>query len=177
MHAPSSTVGTHAQMLLHLQELALSGTYADGVTAAALNKNALDAALAAVPAPAAQRYKSRGWQLAFGEDSKAPDANAEKFIKEGSMVFNSQGATDTDSQQQGLGTVMVCSPVLTSDSVSEIKRKASGMDEKQAAMWLASVENPYMHRFLGNWYTKVMSVAQAMEWVMLDGLRENVTWP
>lgn len=92
-------------------------------------------------------------------------------------MFNSQGSVAADGQKQGLGTAMVCSPVLTSDSVSEIKQNAAGMDEKQAAMWLASANNPYMHRFLGNWYTKVMSVAQAMEWVMLDCLREDVTWP
>jgi hypothetical protein len=33
-----------------------------------------------------------------------------------------------------------------------------------------------MHRFLGNWYTKVFSVAQAMEWIMLDSLRQKNTW-
>lgn len=145
----------------------MAGTFADGVTAAALNKNALDAALATVPSAAVDRYKTHGWQLSFGEDDKAPDSNAEKFIKEGTMVFNAQGSQ----------TVMVCSPVLVSDSVSEIKQKASGMDEKQAATWLASTHDPYMHRFLGNWYTKVMSVAQSMEWVMLDALRKDVTWP
>lgn len=131
--------------------------------------------MAAVPESAAQRYKSKGWQLAFGEDAVSPDSNAEKFVKEGSMVFSPEAAVD--SNQQGLGTVMVCSPVLTSKSVSQIRQQAEGMDEKQRAMWMASADNLYMHRFLGNWYTKVMSVAQAMEWVMLDCLRKDVTWP
>jgi hypothetical protein len=38
------------------------------------------------------------------------------------------------------------------------------------------LQDKYMHRFLGNWYTKVFSVAQAMEWIMLDSLRQKNTW-
>eukprot|EP00879_Flechtneria_rotunda_P016930 GHRR01017724.1.p1 GENE.GHRR01017724.1~~GHRR01017724.1.p1 ORF type:complete len:443 (+),score=162.76 GHRR01017724.1:567-1895(+) len=157
------------------EELGLSGTFADGVTGAALNQGALDAALAAVSPATVQRYKQHGWQLTFGEDVKTADINAEKFIREGTMAFDPR-QYEQQEQHKGLGRMIVQSPVLTSSSISETKQQAQGKQGPQAAAMVAAADDPYMHRFLGNWYTKVMSVAQAMEWVMLDSLRSDNTW-
>lgn len=47
------------------------------------------------------------------------------------------------------------------------------------AEWVASGQpapDPYLGRFLGNYYVKLMSRAQVYEWVVLDGLRSEVTW-
>jgi hypothetical protein len=117
-----------------LQELGLNGTYADGVTAAALNQSAFDAAIAAVNPKAAERYRTAGWQLAFGEDEPTPDVNAEKFIRQGAMKFTAVPAAGADGdgaagdvkqqQKRQLGVVTVTSPVLTSKSISETVQQA-----------------------------------------------------
>jgi hypothetical protein len=112
-----------------LQELGLAGTYADGVTAAALNQGAFDAAIAAVNPKAAERYKAAGWQLTFGDDEPAPDVNAEKFIRQGAMKFTAvpaEGGSDGAQQQQKrqLGVMTVTSPMLTSKSISETVQQA-----------------------------------------------------
>lgn len=262
-----------------LQDLGLSGIYADGVTAAALNQGAFDAAIAAVNRKAAERYKAAGWQLAFGEDEPTPDVNAEKFIRQGAMKFTAVPAAGSDGggtadgavqqQKRQLGVVTVTSPVLTSKSISETVQQAGQGPQAEAMIaatkvrvgrvkywnkqhsiqvcntynkrpkhcilrqlslcsnsWMcafgsvstaallafvlkslpfdpgtavlqlllrhhmlhpalllllaqycyACLQDKYMHRFLGNWYTKVFSVAQAMEWIMLDSLRNKNTW-
>eukprot|EP00775_Hariotina_reticulata_P006829 gene6829-7046_t len=171
--------------------LGLEGAYLDGVTAAALNKGALDAAVAAVAPAAAQRYKECGRQVTLGHDDKHPDMNAEKFIKEAAMHFEaipSSSPTAAAGQQAAIaqsggsstssrGAVSLTSPVLTSPSVTETKQQAvDKMEGQQAAAAAAAADDPYMHRFLGNWYAKVWSVAQAMEWVMLDSLRDRCVW-
>ncbi|KAF6258194.1 hypothetical protein COO60DRAFT_1693439 [Scenedesmus sp. NREL 46B-D3] len=165
------------------EELGLAGVYADGITAAALNQGAFDAAIAAVNPDAAERHKAAGWQLAFGEDAPAPDLNAEKFIREGAMMFTAapaagpgsgDGADGATQQKRQLGVVTVTSPVLTSRSISETVQQAG--QGPQAEAMVAATKDKYMHRFLGNWYTKVFSVAQAMEWIMLDSLRQKNTW-
>jgi hypothetical protein len=114
-----------------LQELGISGTYADGVTAAALNQSAFDAAIAAVNPKAAARYKASGWQLDFGADEPAPDVNAEKFIRQGAMKFTPVPAADGGDAEDGakqqkrqLGVVTVTSPVLTSKSINETVQQA-----------------------------------------------------
>lgn len=164
--------------------MGLAGAFDDGTTAAALNGDALAAALAAVPPAAAQRYAQQGWRLEFAPDEAAPDINAEKFIRQAAMSFNVAGTgpaaagRDSGSNSGGggpPGVVAVASPVLTSRSVGET-RGASAADGPQAAALAAAVDDPYMHRFLGNWYCKCMSVAAAVEWVMLDCLRERVAW-
>ncbi|WIA40550.1 hypothetical protein OEZ86_013893 [Tetradesmus obliquus] len=166
------------------EDLGLSGIYVDGVTAAALNQGAFDAAIAAVNRKAAERYKAAGWQLAFGEDEPTPDVNAEKFIRQGAMKFTAVPAAGSDDggtadgavqqQKRQLGVVTVTSPVLTSKSISETVQQAG--QGPQAEAMIAATKDKYMHRFLGNWYTKVFSVAQAMEWIMLDSLRNKNTW-
>lgn len=155
-------------------ELGLEGTFADGTTASALNSDALQAALAAVSPAHVDRYRSTGWQLSFDSDKLVADNNAEKFIREGAMVFAGQ----PEASGSGRGTVQVTSPVLTSKSVGEVQKLAAAgkPGNPASAAMLAAADDPYMVRFLGNWYTKVLSVAQAMEWVMLDSLREEVTW-
>eukprot|EP00882_Tetradesmus_deserticola_P009822 GHRQ01010379.1.p1 GENE.GHRQ01010379.1~~GHRQ01010379.1.p1 ORF type:complete len:506 (+),score=131.29 GHRQ01010379.1:324-1841(+) len=166
------------------EELGLDGTYADGVTAAALNQGACDAAIAAVSAKVAERYKAAGWQLVFGDDVPAPEVNAEKFIRQGAMNFSavpaggSGSGNDADCaeqhQKRQLGVVTVTSPVLTSKSISEtVQHAAHG---PQAEAMVSAIQDKYMHRFLGNWYAKVFGVAQAMEWIMLDSLRQKNTW-
>jgi hypothetical protein len=99
--------------------------------------------------------------------------NAEKFLKESKLVFQKQGAAgDGDDAAAAAGggggkVVEVTAPRLVTPSVSEAK--AGGVPVKEG--------DTYSKRFLGNWYVKVMSVAQAMEWVMLDCLREDTPWP
>jgi hypothetical protein len=141
-----------------LQDLGLDGAYADGTTAAALNSDALQAALAAVSPTAAERYRSSGWQLAFGTDLLVADSNAEKFIREGAMAWSpQQDGSSGDSSSGGRGTVQVTSPVLTSKSVGEVRKLAAAgkPDDPATAAMLAAADDPYMVRFLGNWYTKV----------------------
>jgi hypothetical protein len=153
----------------HPQELGLPGSYADGTTAAALNSDALQAALAATPQAAAQRYRAAGWQLAVGPDMATPDYNAEKFIRQGALKFTVQpgagagGAHAAAGGGGGPGQVVVQAPVLTSRSVGEVRAAAAaaaaapaggGGDAASAAM-AAAARDPYMVRFLGNWYTKV----------------------
>lgn len=139
---------------LHSQDLGIEGVFADGTTAAALNSNALQAALAAVAPAMGDRYRSSGWQLNFGTDALVSDSNAEKFIREGAMLFSPE---QRDGSSSGRGTVQVTSPVLTSKSVGEIRKLAAAgkPDDPATAQMLAAAEDPYMVRFLGNWYTKV----------------------
>jgi hypothetical protein len=145
-----------ALTLLVPQDLGIEGVYADGTTAAALNSNALQAALAAVGPAVVDRYRSSGWQLNFATDVLVADSNAEKFIREGAMAFLPQ----QDANSSGLGTVQVTAPVLTSKSVGEIRKLAAAgkPDDPATAAIMAAADDPYMVRFLGNWYTKVGSV-------------------
>lgn len=170
-NTPTTTTST----TLHLQDLGLEGVFADGTTAAALNSSALQAALAAVAPGVVDRYHASGWQLAFDTDTSVPDINAEKFIREGAMKFTPQPSSSSSAAQQqqggqdgsgggssgGRGTVQVASPVLTSRSVGEIRKMAAAAgkpDDPQSAAMLAAAADPYMVRFLGNWYTKVGGV-------------------
>lgn len=170
-------------VLCGLQELGLSGAFADGTTAAAVNQSALGAALAAVAPPAAARYKASGWQLSFGED-EVTNWDAEGFIWHGAMKYDStpavipagslnQQASSLENSQQSLGVMTVRSPVLISKSVGESREQP---DQGSPNSMQGATDDPYMRRFYGNWYTKVMSVAQAMEWVMLDSLRQQNLW-
>jgi hypothetical protein len=136
-----------------LQDLGIDGVYADGTTAAALNSNALQAALAAVSPTVVERYRKSGWQLNFATDVLVADSNAEKFIREGAMKFSPQ----QDASSSGRGTVEVTAPVLTSKSVGEIRKLAAAgkPDDPATAAMMAAADDPYMVRFLGNWYTKV----------------------
>lgn len=140
------------------QDLGLEGVFADGTTAAALNSNALQAALAAVSPPTADRYRSSAWQLNFASDTAVSYNNAEKFIREGAMQFAAeQPDGSSGGSNGGRGVVQVTSPVLTSPSVGEVRKLAAAGkpgDPGTAAM-LAAAEDPYMVCFLGNWYTKV----------------------
>lgn len=145
-----------------MQELGLDGVFADGTTAAALNSNALQAALAAVNPSVADRYRTTGWQLQFDTDRPVADSNAEKFIREGAMQFTPQdnGAAaggSGSSSSSGRGAVQVTSPVLTSKSVGEIRKIAAAgkPDDPGMAAMMAAADDPYMVRFLGNWYAKV----------------------
>lgn len=135
-----------------VQELGLEGVYADGTTAAALNSNALQAALAAVRPAMADRYRTSGWQLNFATDMLVSDNNAEAFIREGAMKFAPE---QQDESSSGRGVVQVTSPVLTSKSVGEVRKMAAAGKPENQAMMLAAADDPYMVRFLGNWYTKV----------------------
>jgi hypothetical protein len=144
-----------------VQELGLEGVYADGTTAAALNSNALQAALAAVRPAMADRYRTSGWQLSFATDMLVSDNNAEAFIREGAMKFAPE---QQDESSSGRGVVQVTSPVLTSKSVGEVRKMAAaGTPENQVAL-LAAADDPYMVRFLGNWYTKVRAQRVWMLW-------------
>lgn len=136
-----------------LQDLGIDGIYADGTTAAALNSNALQAALAAVSPAIVDRYRTSGWQLNFATDALVSDRNAEKFIRKGAMAFSPQ----QDGSSSGRGTVQVTAPVLTSNSVGEVRKMAAAgkPDDPGTAAMLAAADDPYMVRFLGNWYTKV----------------------
>jgi hypothetical protein len=140
-----------------MQELGIEGVFADGTTAAALNSNALQAALAAVAPAMGDRYRSSGWQLNFATDALVSDSNAEKFIREGAMLFAPEQQDGSSSSGAGRGTVQVTSPVLTSKSVGEIcQMVAAGKpDDPATAAMMAAADDPYMVRFLGNWYTKV----------------------
>jgi hypothetical protein len=128
-----------------LQELGLAGTYADGVTAAALNQGAFDAAIAAVNPKAAQRYKTAGWQLTFGADEPAPDVNAENFIRQGAMKFAAVPAEGSsgDAQQlkRQLGVMTVTSPVLTSKSISETVQQAGQGPQSEAMIAATKVRH------------------------------------
>jgi hypothetical protein len=153
---------------LSLQDLGIDGVFADGTTAAALNSNALQAALAAVSPATADRYRASGWQLSFATDALVSDNNAEKFIRSGAMAFAPEqqqqegsgagsSSADSNSSGSGRGLVQVTSPVLTSKSVGEIQKLAAAgkPDDPGIAAMLAAADDPYMVRFLGNWYTKV----------------------
>lgn len=150
----------------HAQELGIEGVFADGTTAAALNSNALQAALAAVAPAMGDRYRSSGWQLNFATDALVSDSNAEKFIREGAMLFvpEQQDASSSSSSSGGRGTVQVTSPVLTSKSVGEIRQMAAAgkPDDPATAAMMAAADDPYMVRFLGNWYTKVGELRAAV---------------
>jgi hypothetical protein len=63
--------------------------------------------------------------------------------------------------------VAITGPRMVTPSVSEAK--ARGLAVK--------TEGVYSKSFMGNWCVKVMSVGQAMEWIMLDCLREDTPWP
>jgi hypothetical protein len=132
-----------------LQELGLAGTYADGVTAAALNQGAFDAAIAAVNPKAAERYKAAGWQLTFGEDEPAPDVNAEKFIRQGAMKFAAvpaEGSSgDAQQQKRQLGVMTVTSPVLTSKSISETVQQAGQGPQGEAMIAATKVRRCGMY--------------------------------
>ena len=118
--------------------------------------------------------------MAVQDDALQPDINAEKFLRESKLVFLKQGAevggdatnnaaaAATAANGGGGGSVVeVTAPRLVTPSVSEAK--AGGVPVKEGDV--------YSKRFLGNWYVKVMSVAQVMEWVMLDCMREDTPWP
>lgn len=149
------------------QDLGIEGVFADGTTAAALNSNALQAALAAVSPATADRYRSSGWQLSFATDALVSDNNAEKFIRAAAMAFapeQQQESRDGSSSSSGRRLVQVTSPVLTIKSVGEVQKlEAAGKpDDPGIAAMLAAAEDPYMVRFLGNWYTKVSVSAQGL---------------
>jgi hypothetical protein len=161
-----------------VQDLGLEGVFADGTTAAALNSNALQAALAAVRPAMADRYRKTGWQLNFATDMLVSDNNAEKFIREGAMQFSPQ-QQDASSASSGRGVVQVTSPVLTSKSVGEIRKMAAAgkPDDPATAAMLAAADDPYMVRFLGNWYTKVRSWKLGRCWAAIGASLDRVELP
>lgn len=141
------------------QELGLDGSFPDGTSGKVLQADNLAAALTLVNEEIAARYSQSKRCLTFADDYIMPDQNAEKFIREVRMKF--------EQPAEGAGPVAVTTPVLISNSKSEAQAAGGGRQ---------MVDDPYMKRFLGNWYVKLMSVGQALEWVMLDCLRDNTPW-
>jgi hypothetical protein len=147
--------------------MGLSGTFEDGVTAQQLQERSLAAALAAVPPAAAERYKRRGMQLSFLPDQLAPDINAKRFFMGTRLNFQVTPAGDAS----GIRTpsVTCVSPRLVTPMLGDLQR-AAGQEVAASPMH-------HGQQLSGNWYVKVMSIAQAVEWVMLDSLRGSVHWP
>lgn len=70
-------------------------------------------------------------------------------------------AGSSGSSGSSKGSVVVLeSPVLTSKSIGEVRRAAAAgkADDPATAAMIAAADDPYMVRFLGNWYTKVREI-------------------
>ncbi|GLC43771.1 hypothetical protein PLESTM_001517900 [Pleodorina starrii] len=156
-------------------------------TPSELNRLALETALAAVPAGVAERYRALGRPMEFGPDvdvlAPGPDgappaaATPEAFVRHTRLSFQYPPPAPPEHAPA------TPSPSATSAPASAAAVPATGGDSRPGAVRLCS---PYLRveppadvgsrppsetRFLGPYYAKLVSVAQAMEWVALDSLR------
>lgn len=179
--------------LCGLQVLGLNVSYPEAVKAADINQQTLKQAAAMVPTAALQQYQLHGQQLTVSDDKVYPSREADEFVTSVPIQFraaaiasntNSSGSSSNSSSgtanlQSVRGStrmgVEVASPLLTTPSPSEAQQAAAQLaqaDALEAASVLAAVHDSYMHRFLGVWYSKVLSVAQVVEWIMVGSF-----WP
>ncbi|PNH11302.1 hypothetical protein TSOC_001910, partial [Tetrabaena socialis] len=133
---------------------------------AELNRATLQQALSAVPATVAARYEKLGRKLEFEDDMDAMasgPASPEVFVRQSRILFRHPPAPPAPAgpdaghaaaPAQAAGTVKVSSPFVLVPPPADVASK------------------PLTTRFMGPFYTKIMSIAQAMEWVWLDSLRE-----
>ncbi|GLC54789.1 hypothetical protein PLESTB_000906100 [Pleodorina starrii] len=156
-------------------------------TPSELNRLAMETALAAVPAGVAERYRALGRPMEFGPDvdvlAPGPDgappaaATPEAFVRHTRLSFQYPPSAPPEHAPA------TPSPSATSAAASAAAVPATGGDSRPGAVQLCS---PYLRveppadvgsqppsetRFLGLYYAKLLSVAQAMEWVALDSLR------
>lgn len=83
------------------------------------------------------------------------------------MLRVTQGALNTVSRQ-----ITASSPQqMTADTISRSKRNHRRLGQILKSFCALPVD-----KHAGCIAAQVMSVAQAMEWVMLDSLRDQVTW-
>ncbi|KAI8469381.1 MAG: hypothetical protein J3K34DRAFT_513136 [Monoraphidium minutum] len=181
------------------EALGLEGSFQDGLTPRDLQSSTLAAALAAAPPRAAARRAARGAPLEVAEAALWPGMDAEAFFKESALAFESMAlaAPPTDGEAAGEaaggpepapGAVRLVTPLMVTPSPGELARGGGGGGGDGAnggggggdganggaggaAARAAAVDAAYSSRFLGNWYTKALSRALALEWKLLDSLR------
>ncbi|CAI5486701.1 unnamed protein product [Closterium sp. Naga37s-1] len=119
--------------------------------AAAINEAAIQRALEMVHPFARERYEREGKKVVFGEDKIVP---IDEWIKSDVEWLPKEGLKERDAEddKEGVigerGVVVVRSPVLiTADEILPAELKG---------------------RFGGMHYVKVITVARAMQWIMLD---------
>ncbi|GJP39147.1 hypothetical protein CLOM_g1849 [Closterium sp. NIES-68] len=119
--------------------------------AASINEAAMQRALDMVHPYARERYERDGKKVVFGEDRILP---IDGWLKADVEWLSEEGVEEGDQEggvKGGRGVVVARSPILiTPDEILPAEMKA---------------------RFGGMHYMKVVTVARAMQWIMLDAFR------
>ncbi|CAI5537257.1 unnamed protein product, partial [Closterium sp. Naga37s-1] len=128
--------------------------------AASINEAAMQRALEMVHPHARERYERDGKKVVFGEDRIVPIDQWIKSDVEWSFKEGMEGDKGDDKEGGVIGergVVVVRSPVLiTADEILPVELKG---------------------RFGGMHYVKVITVARAMQWIMLDAFRYHLPSP
>jgi len=168
-------------------KMVIAGTEEGAVSAADVNRAALEWALQAAPEDVHQRYLARGVPLEFGEDQVAESPPS--WVRNSRISYEVQtGPPSASSPSDGVAANSKTEPQQVETSTGANGSSPSSPSEQQQQQPRAVlVRSPVLRgivaddvsqlgsedrRFLGSLYIKVMSRAMALEWVSIGGVRQ-----
>ncbi|KAF5828679.1 hypothetical protein DUNSADRAFT_17227 [Dunaliella salina] len=192
-----SPAAAAAKGMKGVSKMVIAGTEEGAVSAADVNRAAMEWALQAAPEDVRQRYLTRGVPLEFGEDQVVESPPS--WVKNSRISYEVQtgpppassspsdaaatsGSTEPQEQAQANGST---APGGSSNEAPPSGSSSSEQQQHEPRSLL--VRSPVLRgivaddvsqlgledrRFLGSLYIKVMSRAMALEWVSIGGVRQ-----